>query len=146
MLAALNSALKNALTSGLKKGWLVTEGGALFSESRYRKRTDELKAAAVELQALLEELVKGCDAALLELDAGMSALDVVRAASDSNAGRLRRDVATSAGRFNHALQATRGEAYRILMVDGNGTWTDVARMAGISTQMVKRLVNSVQRD
>ena len=129
-----------------EEGWRVTDGSAPSSESRYRKRTEELKAAGVELQALLEELVNGCESVLVRLDDGVSALDVVRAVSDPDGRQLRRDVTAASGRFNRALQATRGEAFRILVDDGKSTFTSVARRAGLSTQMVKRLVNSVQRD
>jgi hypothetical protein len=41
------------------------------------------------------------------------------------------------------MQALRGESFRIMIQDGNRSLTEVARTAGLSVQMVKRLVDSV---
>lgn len=88
----------------------------------------------------------GCDAVVEKLDAGTTALDVVRSVSDDTGRQRRRDVTAACGRFERALQATRGEGFRILVYDGKTTFTDAARLAGLSTQMVSRLIKSVKPD
>ena len=120
------------------------EGGSAAGHgsprSRYLDRLDELSAAAAALSTLLDALVTNADQMRRELSGGRRIFDAVSAVSDEPSRAFRRDLHAATRRFERAMQATRGESFRILIQEGGRTVTEVARAAELSVQMVKRLL------
>lgn len=106
-------------------------------------RLDELHAAGVLLRTLLDTLVTNADEMRREVAAGRRIFDAVSAVSDEASRDFRRDLHAATRRFERAMQATRGESFRILIQEGGRTVTEVARAAELSVQMVKRLLATV---
>jgi hypothetical protein len=113
---------------------------------RYLVRINDMQLAATELRELLDQLIVNCSAVSVHLDEGEPVLQVVRAVGDERGRAFRRELHAAARRFDRTMQATRGESFRILVVEGQRSVTDVARTAGLSVQMGKRLVDSVVAD
>jgi len=117
--------------------------GHSSARSRYLDRLDELHAAGVLLRTLLDTLVTNADEMRREVAAGRRIFDAVSAVSDEASRDFRRDLHAATRRFERAMQATRGESFRILIQEGGRTVTEVARAAELSVQMVKRLLATV---
>jgi hypothetical protein len=113
------------------------------AESRYLLRLEEMQTAASALRELLDQLISNSDDARADIKAGQQAIEVVQTVGDADGRALRREVHAAARRFERTMQALRGESFRIMIEDGNSSLTAVARTAGLSVQMVKRLVESV---
>jgi hypothetical protein len=112
-------------------------------ETRYLARLDDMQLAATELRGLLDQLIASCDGVRAQMKDGKLALHVVQSVGDESGRAFRRELHSAARRFERKMQATRGESFRILINEGQRSLTDVARTAGLSAQMVKRLVESV---
>lgn len=112
------------------------------SEARYLARLDDLEQAARTLHAELGYLIRQCEAVRGRFDEGRSALEVVTEVGERGRA-FRRQLHASARRFDSAMQMARGESFRILLDDGESSITEVARVAGLSVQMVRRLVETV---
>jgi hypothetical protein len=110
------------------------------SSTKYRARTGELANAAGELDALLRILVANCHAVAGDLDSGLSALDSVRSVAGEAGRTFRRDVHAATMRFEKAMQALRGESFRVLVRDGGISVTELSRQSGLSAQMIRRLL------
>jgi NADH:ubiquinone oxidoreductase subunit D len=113
------------------------------AESRYLVRLEEMQAAARALRELLDLLVSRSDDARADLKAGQGAVQLVQTIGNEDGRAFRRQVHVAARHFERTMQALRGESFRIMIQDGNRSLTEVARTAGLSVQMVKRLVDSV---
>jgi hypothetical protein len=137
--ATVGAVVANDVEDGQPTGKALEPTG----ESRYLLRLEDMQTAASALRELLDQLISGSDGARADLKAGREAIQVVQAVGDADGRALRREVHAAARRFERTMQALRGESFRIMIEDGNRSLTDVARTAGLSVQMVKRLVESV---
>jgi hypothetical protein len=106
-------------------------------------RLGDMQTSAVALRELLDRLISKSEDARADIDGGRVAIQVVQTVGDADGREFRRQVHAAARRFERSMQALRGESFRILIEDGNRSMTEVARTAGLSVQMVKRLVESV---
>src|SRR3954454_15609623 len=88
------------------------------AETRYLSRLSDMQIAATELRDYLEQLIVNCAAARAQLNVGQPALNVVRAVGDERGRAFRRDLHAASRRFERTMQATRGESFRILVVEG----------------------------
>jgi hypothetical protein len=109
-------------------------------DTSYRARIRELRDAGAELHALLTALVAGCDQVDLALQNGLAPLDSVLSVSDEAAVAFRRDVHAATTRFEQAMQASRGESYRIRIREGGSSVAELSREMGLSAQMIRRLL------
>jgi class 3 adenylate cyclase len=111
--------------------------------TRYLLRLDDMQAAATQLHDMLAQLIANCGGVREQLNGGQPVLQVLQAAGDESGIAFRRELHAAARRFERTMQATRGETFRIYISEGTRSVTEVARAAGLSVQMVKRLVESV---
>jgi hypothetical protein len=112
--------------------------------ARYRRRIRELGDAAADLDALLTVLISNCERVCRELDEGLPVLDSVRSVADDPARTFRRDLHAATTRFEHAMQSSRGESMAVLVREGGLSVAGLARMTGLSSQMVRRLMRSAE--
>src|ERR671918_3237141 len=96
-------------------------------ETAYLARLEELTSAAEALETLLSSLQANCEQLRRELSAGRPIFDVVSAVGDEAGRAFRRDVHAATRRFERAMQATRGQSFRILIDESGRTVTEVAR-------------------
>ena len=113
------------------------------TEARYLERIDDMQSAATQLRDMLSQLIANCNVVRAQINGGQPALQVVQAIGDEKGIAFRKELHLSGRRFDRTMQATRGESFRIFITEGQRSITDVARAAGLSVQMVKRLVESV---
>jgi hypothetical protein len=109
-------------------------------------RLSRLTAAATDLHAMLSELVANSERLRDELAQGREIFEVISAVADEHGRSFRRDLHNATRRFENAMQATRGESFRILMSEGSYTLAQLARLGEISPQMVKRLLRVAETD
>jgi hypothetical protein len=102
-----------------------------------------MQSAATQLRDMLSQLIANCDVVRAQIKAGQPALHVVQAVGDAKGIAFRKELHLSGRRFDRTMQATRGESFRIFITEGQRSITDVARAAGLSVQMVKRLIESL---
>ena len=106
----------------------------------YIASIDNLDRAAqtlhVELGKTMEALVEARDAAL----GGTPLVDIVVALANGQGGREIRDRTVKAfAAYEHAMTLHRSVAIRALVDDGGMTFSQVARLGGVSRQMIARL-------
>jgi hypothetical protein len=123
-----------------------TAGQPPTTEDRYLGRLDDMQSAAIQLRDMLNQLIANCDVVRAQINGGQPALQVVQAVGDEKGIAFRKELHLSGRRFDRTMQATRGESFRIFITEGQRSITDVARAAGLSVQMVKRLVESLEED
>jgi hypothetical protein len=116
----------------------------LTANVRYLRRLDDMQNAAATLRELLDQLISGGQAARADITSGQALVRVLQRVGDEDGREFRRRVHAAARHFERTMQALRGESFRILIEDGDRSLTDVARTAGLSVQMVRRLVQSVE--
>jgi argininosuccinate lyase len=113
------------------------------TEARYLARLDDMQSAATHLRDMLSQLIANCDDVRAQINDGQPALQVLQAVGDEKGMAFRKELHLSGRRFDRAMQATRGESFHIFITEGQRSITDVARAAGLSVQMFKRLIESV---
>lgn len=115
-------------------------GGVSTDEERYAARLRDLEQAARRLESFLTTMIGNLELAQGELGTGQSLEDLVVRQADDDGKAFRRDVRAATREFERRLQLMRGEAFRVLVDSGRfGNISGVARHAGISVQMVRRL-------
>ncbi|MDT7539494.1 MAG: hypothetical protein QOI82_3079 [Actinomycetota bacterium] len=118
----------------------LRSGGTATQESSYRSRILELRQAGLELHALLTSLIASCDEVEASLAGGLAPIDSVRTVSDEASQTFRRDMYTATTGFEQAMQGARAESMRLLVREGGFTVASLSRHTGISTQMIRRLM------
>jgi argininosuccinate lyase len=109
-------------------------------------RLDDMQSTATQLRDMLSQLIANCDVVRAQINGGQPALHVLQSVGDEKGIAFRKELHQSGRRFDRAMQATRGESFHIFITEGQRSITDVARAAGLSVQMVKRLVESLNED
>ena len=114
------------------------DGGDWFVES-----IDQVRSAAVDLHLALDRIVGQLESAAASRKGGASLLEVVHQLVEEDGRESRLGPTVTFRGFERAVTGYRAQTVRRLVDDDRLSFTEVARLIGVSRQMVARLYKSV---
>jgi DNA-directed RNA polymerase specialized sigma24 family protein len=117
-----------------------------MDNDRYTAAIDRVERTAANLHGALDVVVAALEAARRERIAGLNLTDIVRGLA-TRGGKETRLMPTKAFReFERAISAYRATAIRVLVDEEGMTYSEVAKLTGVSRQMVARLYRAAESD